>query len=79
MSTKKHLNFLCIAWGQNEKLKLTVSSNHPYLGGGSMEETGVLVLNCTVNGVAAFQCTQQEADTKVTVHLVHIFQKKYKE
>jgi len=68
------LNILCNMWSQDEQLAQSIGSTRLYLGGGSGKKQSVLITNGTVADVAELESTQQEADTRMILHLVYSVQ-----
>ena len=69
------LSFLCDEWCENENLKSALGPTHLYLGGGFKEETrSVVIKEGSIEDVAALESTQQEADTRIILHIMYSVQ-----
>ncbi|KAJ4931779.1 hypothetical protein JOQ06_010219 [Pogonophryne albipinna] len=69
------LSFLCEKWCADEQLEPGLGPTHLYLGGGFKEETKSVVLTAwSVMYVPALGSTQQEADTRIFLHILYSVQ-----
>lgn len=66
------LSYLCKKWSESDSTHLTLGSLQLYLGGGFDEETkSVLIAAQSQVPVPELESTQEEADTRLILHIVH--------